>query len=99
MVGVELGKLADGHRTAPGEFLDIVVGACHGRVLIVEHRAAEMLNDIGWHAHLGERGRLFLDRKVLKHDLATERFWHTRLARQCRCRGRSRSSNGSAAKD
>ena len=32
--------------------------------LIIEHRAAEMLNDIGWHAHLVERGRVFLDRKI-----------------------------------
>jgi hypothetical protein len=61
LVGVELGKLAHGHRTAPGEFLDIVFCARHVTVLIVEHRAAEMLNDIGWHAHLCERGRIFLD--------------------------------------
>jgi len=59
LVGVELGKLADGHRTAPGD--DIVVCARHVTVLIVEHCAAEMLNHIGWHAHLCERGRAFLD--------------------------------------
>jgi len=29
LVGVELGKLADSHRTASGELLDIVVAARH----------------------------------------------------------------------
>ena len=48
LVGVELGKLADSHRTASGELLDIVVGARHVPVLIVKHRAAEMLNGVSW---------------------------------------------------
>ena len=58
---MELGKLADSHRTALGELLDIVVGARHVPVLIVKHRAAEMLNDISRHAHLGEGIGVFLD--------------------------------------
>jgi hypothetical protein len=48
LVGVELGKLADSHRTASGKLLDMVVGARHVPVLIVKHRTAEMLNGVSW---------------------------------------------------
>ena len=44
---MELGKLAKDHRTAPGELLGRCICARHVTVLIVEHRPAEMLSDIG----------------------------------------------------
>jgi len=44
---VELGKLADGHRAATGEFFEVVIRADHVSVLIVELRTTKLLKDIG----------------------------------------------------
>lgn len=40
-------ELADGHGPSSGELFDVVVGARHVAVLVVDHRATQMLDDVG----------------------------------------------------
>ena len=44
-------EFADRHGPASGQLLDIVVRSRHVAVLVVEHRAAEVLDDVGRDAH------------------------------------------------
>lgn len=67
-------EFADGHGPASGQLFHVVVRSGHPAVLIVRHRAAEMLDDLRRNAHCLDRGAKFVDRQVLKDDLATERL-------------------------
>jgi hypothetical protein len=44
---VRASELADGHGPSSGESFDVVVGARHVAVLVVDHHATQMLDDVG----------------------------------------------------
>ncbi|GJH29993.1 hypothetical protein [Caballeronia novacaledonica] len=48
-VGVKAGKFADRHGATAGQLFDVVIGARHMTVLVVDHGTTEMLNDIRRH--------------------------------------------------
>jgi len=68
------GELRDGHRPASGELFDVVVCSGHVAMLVIVHGTTEMLNDVRRNAHRFQRPAIFVDRKVLENDLATERL-------------------------
>jgi hypothetical protein len=68
------GEFADRHGPAAGQFFDIVIGPRHVAMLVVDHSAAEVLDDVGRNAHLHERRAVLVDRRVLEHDLAAQRL-------------------------
>jgi hypothetical protein len=72
-VNMSVREFSNGHGPPPGQLLDVVVGTGHVSMLVVDHRAAEMLNDVGRHAHRLERRAILVDRRILEHNLSSKR--------------------------